>query len=99
MKKEKQKMSQIDNKAQTTTLLTGYMYRVSYRILRCGRKQDCSMTTVTYEMRPCLLGGSGGMPPQNLHPFRLLNFKISGEEGGGIPGSPLSFFLTDFDLG
>ena len=38
--------------------------RVSYRILRLGGERDSSMTIVMYEKRLCLLGESGGMPPQ-----------------------------------
>ena len=34
-----------------------------------GEKQDSSMTIVTYEMCPCLLGGSGAMPPRKIFQF------------------------------
>ena len=47
--------------------------RVSCRILSWGGKQDGSRMIVACETCAYLLGGSGGMPPQeNLHPLRLL---------------------------
>ena len=44
--------------------------RVSYRILIWGEKQDGSGMIVVCETRVCILGGSGGMPPQENFEFR-----------------------------
>ena len=48
-------------------------FRVSYRILSWGGKQDGSRMIVVYETYACLLGGSGSMLPQENFEFIYLS--------------------------
>ena len=44
-----------------------------------GGKQDSNMAIVMYEMRLCLLGGSGGMPPLPRKIFEFTSSQIASD--------------------
>ena len=63
-----------------------------------GGKQDSSMTTVTYEMHPCLLGGSGGMPPTEFTSSQIAQFQDFWGRGGEFQPPPYFFLFISFSL-